>query len=92
MTVNDIGINDILDAGEDMGGSLSTIERSHDELGAQISDYFNNHEDRASITKVEITANDDDGLIIKAYNGNAEILDDDGNSFYENADPFYGMG
>ena len=45
VTVNDIGINDILDAGEDMGGSLSTIERYH-ELGDQISDYFNSHEDR----------------------------------------------
>ena len=38
-----------------MGGGLVT-KRDHD-LGAQISDYFNNHEDRASITKVEITAN-----------------------------------
>ena len=91
VTVNDIGINDILDAGEDMGGSLSTIERYH-ELGDQISDYFNSHEDRASITKVEITANDEDGLTISAFDSDGnEILDDDGNSFYENADPFYGM-
>ena len=91
VTVNDIGIDDILDTGgEDMGGGL-VIENDH-EIGAQISDYFNNHEDRASITKVEITANDEDGLTISAFDsaGN-EILDDDGNSFYENAVPFYGM-
>ena len=88
VTVNDIGSNDIFDAGEDMGGALKVIRDG--DLGGQWSDYFNNHEDRASITKVEISNDDENGLSIRAYdvNGN-ELLDDDGGSFY--SDPFFGM-
>ena len=88
VTVNDIGSNDIFDAGEDMGGGLKVIRDG--DLGGQWSDYFNNHEDRDSITKVEISNDDENGLSIRAYdvNGN-ELLDDDGGSFY--SDPFFGM-